>query len=71
MRNALEVTAWVRVREDCSISYTLNVDDEVELLFGGRYDGFELLIPTHAIGRLAEVAALAAAEAERRPDDAA
>ncbi|GAA4412098.1 hypothetical protein ACFQV2_03975 [Actinokineospora soli] len=56
MRSALEVTAWVKVREDCDISYTVNADDEVELLFGGRYDGFELIIPINAVARLADVA---------------
>ena len=55
MRSALEVTAWVKVREDCDISYTINADDEVEFLFGGRYDGFELIIPFNAIARLADM----------------
>jgi hypothetical protein len=65
MRNALEVTAWVKLREDCSISYTINGDDDVEVLFGGLYDGFELIIPLTSMARLAEVAKRAIEESSK------
>jgi hypothetical protein len=55
MRSALEVSAWVRIGEDCEMSYTRNTDNEVEILFGGLLDGFELIVPENAIARLAEL----------------
>ncbi|MFC5287144.1 hypothetical protein ACFPM7_08795 [Actinokineospora guangxiensis] len=38
------------------MSYTRNADNEVEILFGGHLDGFELIVPENAIARLAESA---------------
>ncbi len=56
MQSALEVSAWVRIAEDCAMSYTRNTDNDVEILFGNHLDGFELIIPPNAIARLAELA---------------
>jgi hypothetical protein len=64
MRSALEVSAWVRVGEDCAMSYTRNTDNEVEILFGGHLDGFELIVPANAIARLAELAKRAMEETD-------
>ncbi|UVS76963.1 MULTISPECIES: hypothetical protein [Actinokineospora] len=62
MRDAVNMTVWAAVAEDCAISYHINGELDVALLIGDLTDGIELIMPATAIARLAEVAGRAIAE---------
>ncbi len=64
MREDRKVRTSVLINKGCGMQYAVNGDDDVEFLFDGQLDGFELVFTAESLARFFTLATKALAEAE-------
>jgi hypothetical protein len=68
MHSELKLGTWAEIGDGCPLSYTLDADRNIELHFGDRSEGFEVIFSPGALERLLPMASRALAQARRALD---
>ncbi|GAA3024255.1 hypothetical protein [Actinokineospora globicatena] len=57
MHSGFHMNTWAKVDDDCEITYSPDGPAAMSLYFGGRMEGFEIVLTRTTLDRLAAVAA--------------
>jgi hypothetical protein len=69
MRPDMQLSTGAVIGDDCPMTFSVNQGGEVEVLFGGQFDGFSLVCSASALDRLLSLGADAAAQARQAPEN--